>query len=72
MLPFNHEYAASHRFRWVERNGEAELQALIVVPNIPTDPGAPNFDKRKLDALANAATKYFRSQNRNCMVEIEA
>ncbi len=73
LQPFHHEHVKSLRFRWVQNpNGGALLQALIIVPNVPTDPSDPNFEKTKIDALVDAAIKHLNGQKCTCLLEIEA
>jgi hypothetical protein len=73
LQPFHHEHVKSLRFRWVQNpNGGALLKALIIVPNVPTDPSDPNFEKTKIDALVDAAIKHLNGQKCTCLLEIEA
>jgi hypothetical protein len=59
MQPFSHPFAKSVRFRWVPNpNGGVMIQAMVIVPNVPSNPIQSGFDQSKIDQLGDAALKY--------------
>jgi hypothetical protein len=61
---FSHKYAKSHyvRFKAAEWGG-LQTDALVIVANIPLEPGSEGFDEAKVEELAAAVTKYVKSRH---------
>ena len=57
--PFSHPYLSSVRWQWTtDLNGGGKRHAMIIVPNVTTDPEASGFDQKKLNDLTDAAVMY--------------
>lgn len=61
---FEHKYAKSCYVRYKKAEwGGFRSDTLVVVANIPLEPGAEGYDEAKVDELDKAVTQYVKARH---------